>query len=327
MQDQDLKTTMLSGDTDGIKCAARILTDGGLVGIPTETVYGLGADARRKSAVKRVYRAKGRPDSNPLIVHVAHIADAEEFVDFGPLALKLAEKFWPGPLTLVLPMIASCPVCREAAGGHKTLGLRIPSHPVARSLIEEFSGPIAAPSANISGRVSPTSVEHVLADLSGTIEAVVDGGPCSHGMESTILAPIGNEAILLRPGAVTRASIEKLAPVLDVPTGSPGPASPGQLERHYSPKSPLRLNAQSAGRGELLLGFGACDSSAKQNLSPSGTLKEAAHNLYGMLRQMDDLANRSGGWTIAVSPIPEIGVGVAINDRLRRAAHRTVVRD
>ena len=298
--------------------------EGGLVGFPTETVYGLGADARNQSAVQRVFRVKGRPESNPLIVHVGCIAEAEEFVDFGPLALELAAKFWPGPLTLVLPKHSSSTICSKTSGGHRTLGIRIPSHPVARKLIEESAGPVAAPSANISGRVSPTSVEHVLSDLSGAIEAVVDGGPCSHGMESTIVAFREDEVIILRPGTVTRSAIEAVAPVRDVRRGMSVPASPGQLERHYSPSAPLRLNALSADTDELLLGFGPNVTAAHENLSPTGKLEEAAYNLYGMLRHMDILASRSGNRRIAVSPIPENGIGVAINDRLKRAAHRPV---
>ena len=316
-------TATLSDRTQGIRRAARILRDGGLVGFPTETVYGLGTDARQSAAVKRVFQVKKRPETNPLIVHVGCIADAAELVEFSQLSIELANRFWPGPLTLVLPMLPSALVCEEAAGGHRTLAVRVPAHPVARQLIELANCPIAAPSANISGRISPTTAEHVLSDLSGAIEAVVDGGPCPRGMESTILAPVGSGIVMLRPGAITREAILELAPVRDRQAESDALASPGQLARHYSPTAPMRLNARSVGEDELLLGFGPTAAQAPRNLSPTGELEEAAFNLYGMLRQLDILASRSGSQRIAVSPIPERGVGVAINDRLRRAAHRT----
>ena len=318
-----MNTRKLEANPEGILEAAGILGAGGLVGFPTETVYGLGADALSSKAVARIFEAKGRPATNPLIVHFPRKRDAEDFVAFDPASTRLADAFWPGPLTLVLPLAGPLRVATAASSGHSTLAVRVPSHPAALALLQAFGGPVAAPSANISSKVSPTRASHVLADLGGRIEAVLDGGNCQMGLESTIVAIRGGKAMVLRPGAIPSERIEEAAGSAAVTAAAgDGPASPGQLAVHYAPETPVRLNSVAAGEGEILLGFGPVDGQEQLNLSPAGDLEEAGSNLYAMLRSADQYARAAGLTTIAVSPIPETGLGQTINDRLARAARR-----
>jgi L-threonylcarbamoyladenylate synthase len=310
----DPSLPVLTPDAAGLAQAAAVLAGGGVVGFPTETVYGLGADARNGPAVARVFAAKGRPAFNPLIVHVADLKAARAVCVMDGRAERLAAAFWPGPLTLVLPLREGAGISPLVTAGLPTVAVRVPAHPVARALIAAFGGPVAAPSANPSGRVSPTSAAHVVAGLSGRIDAVVDGGACPVGVESTILG-LDGPAVLWREGGVPA---ERLAAVLgEMPRAAEAgaqPVAPGALASHYAPRGVMRLNAAAAGPGEVMLGFGpvACD----LNLSASGDLTEAAANLYACLHRLDAM----GADRIAVSPVPEEGLGRAINDRLRRAA-------
>jgi L-threonylcarbamoyladenylate synthase len=307
---------------DELEQAARLLRDGRLVAFPTETVYGLGADATNGRAVARIYEAKGRPRFNPLIAHVASLAAAETVGVLDGAGRQLAETFWPGPLTLVMAKAAGCPVCDLATAGLDTVAVRVPSHPLAIDLLRRVGRPVAAPSANRSGHVSATTAEHVVADLGSSVDLVLDGGPTQHGLESTIIDVTGDEALLLRPGAITSEAIMavtgKLPRAVQV-AGAALPNAPGQLESHYAPTIPVRLEATSVRPGEALLAFGpfvpAYDGPLL-NLSPRGDLVEAAANLFEALRRLD----RSGARALAVMPIPQSGLGVAINDRLRRAA-------
>ncbi|HWC64112.1 MAG TPA: L-threonylcarbamoyladenylate synthase [Rhizomicrobium sp.] len=293
--------------------AARLLAAGRLVAFPTETVYGLGADASNGEAVAGIFAAKGRPRFNPLIVHVASLEEAQKHGEFSPLARKLAERFWPGALTLVLPRRADSKLSLLVSAGLDTVALRLPSHAVARALLGAFGGPIAAPSANASGEVSPTTALHVAESLGGKVDMILDGGPAMLGLESTVIGfDDDGKSILLRPGAISRQDIEAVTGPLARPDDKI--RAPGQLESHYAPRARLRLNAVTAKPGEALLGFGDAPG-AKLNLSPRGDLKEAAANLFAMLRELDKTAT-----AIAVSPIPATGLGEAINDRLRRAA-------
>jgi len=298
----------------GLLAAAGVLARGGMVAFPTETVYGLGVDARDSDAVARLYAAKGRPSFNPLIVHVASIDAAEQFVDFDDTARALAQAFWPGALTLVLPLRADAGISPLVTAGLDTLAVRVPDHPVAHRLMEAFGGPVAAPSANPSGQVSPTKFVHVRDQMTGLIDAIVDGGDCGVGLESTIVAtrPIPT---LLRAGGLPAEAIEAaLGDELALAGETAAPSSPGQLASHYAPKGTVRLNATNIETGETLLGFGAVD--AAVNLSPNGDLTEAAATLFDALHQLNAL----NATRIAVSPIPDHGLGRAINDRLRRAA-------
>jgi len=308
------ETHTLSPDDAGIARAASLLKAGALVAFPTETVYGLGADARNSQAVAAIFSAKDRPRFNPLIVHVPDLEAAQQFGVFGDYALSLAQAFWPGALTLVVPLGKKAGLSDLVTAGLQTVALRVPELPLARSLLARAEVPIAAPSANLSGRISPTNAMHVLAGLAGRIAAVIDGGPCGVGLESTIVST-GEPPRLLRPGGLPVEAIEACIgrPVLSADPDADGVTSPGQLASHYAPEAQLMLGADRAEPGEQLLGFGAvpCD----LNLSPSGDLTEAASNLYAHLRALD-----LPGARIAVSPIPEIGLGRAINDRLRRAA-------
>ena len=291
-----------------------------MVAFPTETVYGLGADATNERAVAGLYEVKGRPANNPLIVHVAGTEDAARLVRFDAFSRRAADSFWPGPLTLVLPLLPDSGVSRLVTAGRQTLAVRMPSHPVARELIAIADVPVAAPSANISGRVSPTKADHVIADLVGRIDAVIDAGPCAHGLESTVIRPTARGPELLRPGALTSELIEERLGVEFVNNHQPAEViSPGQLPSHYSPKSRVRMNAVSPAEGEVHLGFGSVGCFGAFNLSPEGDLAEAAARFYDLLRQADEQALRGGASTIAISPIPETGLGSALNDRLRRA--------
>jgi L-threonylcarbamoyladenylate synthase len=300
-----------AADGEGIARAARILREGGLVAFPTETVYGLGADATNGRAVAGIFAAKGRPRFNPLIVHVRDVGEAERHAAFSDTARRLATRFWPGALTLVLPR-ATASLSELVSAGLSTVALRVPSHPVARRLLQEAGLPIAAPSANPSGRVSATLASHVEEALQEKVDIILDGGPTALGLESTVIGFDKDRPVLLRPGAIAREDIEAVVG----PLQKAGAAiqSPGQLESHYAPAARLRLNILTPERDEALLGFGPSPT-ATLNLSTSGDLKEAAANLFAMLRKLDKNADR-----IAVMPIPETGLGEAINDRLRRAA-------
>ncbi|HVV41716.1 MAG TPA: L-threonylcarbamoyladenylate synthase [Nitrobacter sp.] len=322
-----LKTQILAAGETAVAAAAHTLASGGLIGFPTETVYGLGADATDAKAIARLYQAKGRPAFNPLIAHVGDLAAAQRIARFDSTALSLAKAFWPGPLTLVLPKASRCPVADLATAGLDTVAVRIPAHPVARDILREFGGAIVAPSANISGHVSPTTAAHVQADLAGRIDLIVDGGPVNVGVESTIVGCF-EAPMLLRPGGVPREAIERVLgralvrPPADPDAGDSQPLAPGMLASHYAPRTPVRLNATRLAHGEALLAFGPATlpgvdaHSAAMNLSPRGDLAEAAANLFGYLRALDE----RGARTIAVMPIPQQGLGEAINDRLRRAA-------
>jgi L-threonylcarbamoyladenylate synthase len=322
-----LKTPILPAGEAAVAAAARSLSQGGLVAFPTETVYGLGADATNAAAIARLYQAKGRPAFNPLIAHVGDLAAARQIARFDAPALALAEAFWPGPLTLVLPKADGCAVADLATAGLDTVAIRIPAHPVARDILRRFGRPVVAPSANLSGHVSPTTAAHVDSDLSGRIDLIVDGGAVAVGVESTIVGCF-DQPMLLRPGGLPRTDIERvlgrllLQPHLDADSDNGQPLAPGMLASHYAPRARVRLQADSIAPGEALLAFGlgaisGIDAaSAVMNLSARGDLTEAAANLFGHLRALD----ARGARTIAVMPIPDEGLGEAINDRLRRAA-------
>ena len=309
------QTPILTASPDTIAAAAQILKRGGLVAFPTETVYGLGADATNDQAIAAIFAAKGRPRFNPLIVHFRDIEAAAATVVFDRRARALAETFWPGPLTLVLPRQAASRVSLLASAGLETLAVRIPSQPVARQFLAAAGCPVAAPSANRSSSISPTTADHVAGDLDGRIDLILDGGPCPVGLESTVVDLSTERPALLRPGGLAVEEIEAVIGPLAPPTGG-APKSPGMLSRHYAPDRPVRLNAVAADPGEALLGFGPAAIGAVCNLSPRGDLKEAAANLFAMMRELD----RGDFQAIAVSPIPRTGLGLAINDRLRRAA-------
>jgi L-threonylcarbamoyladenylate synthase len=303
--------------------AAECLAAGGLVAFPTETVYGLGADGTNGKAVAGLYAAKGRPCFNPLIAHLPTLEAARRIAVFNETALKLARAFWPGPLTLVLPKAPGCPVADLATAGLDTVAVRVPAHPTALAILTALGVPIVAPSANRSGHVSPTTAAHVLHDLDGRIDLIVDGGPVHVGVESTIVGCTG-APILLRPGGTPRADIEAVlgAPLAKNEMGPvhDSPLAPGMLESHYAPAAAVRLNATDLRKGEALLAFGNTLPGAQPertlNLSPRSDLIEAAANLFGHLRALDE----RGADTIAVMPVPTHGLGEAINDRLRRAA-------
>jgi L-threonylcarbamoyladenylate synthase len=300
---------------ESVNEAAAILRAGGLVAFPTETVYGLGADATNDRAVARIFEAKQRPEFNPLIVHVPNLEAARAHAIFGVRSQRLADRFWPGALTLVLARREGSDLSLFVSAGLDTVALRCPAHEIARRLLAAAGRPVAAPSANRSGRISPTTASHVADDLGDAVDLILDGGPCPIGVESTIVDVTGDTPLLLRPGGVTREAIESEIGSL----GTPDDASvraPGMLASHYAPRAPLRLNAQDAAPGEVLLAFGPDAPAGAVNLSASGDLVEAAANLFAMLRDLDDAEPGA----IAVMPVPEHGLGVAINDRLARAA-------
>jgi len=307
-------TVILGTKEPDLDRAAAFLRAGRLVAFATETVYGLGGDARNGEAVAGIYAAKGRPSFNPLIAHVPSIAAAQDLVEWNDWADMLASAFWPGPLTLVLPLRGGHGVSELVTAGLPTLAVRVPAHETARRLLEKVGGPVAAPSANPSGRISPTTAEHVKAGLDGRIAAIVDDGPCAVGLESTIAGIAGDEPLLLRPGGIPGEALEQALgrPVPRYVDGDPLTA-PGQLLSHYAPNAPVRLNVVTPDEGSLYLGFGPgpCD----LNLSESGDLIEAAANLFGHLHALD-----GRGQPICIAPIPDHGLGAAINDRLRRAA-------
>jgi L-threonylcarbamoyladenylate synthase len=317
-----VETLRLANNENGLSLAAEMLAEGALVAFPTETVYGLGCDASNPDAVARLYAAKGRPQFNPLIAHVATLKDARQLGRFNALALRLAEKFWPGPLTLVVPVQENGPVCDLARAGLQSIAIRIPASELARSLIQQSGKPIAAPSANRSGHVSPTSAAHVLADLDGRIDAVLMGPDAEVGLESTILAVDGRNVTLLRAGGLSRSEVEAwLGRVLRSPQtqSDAAPRAPGRLASHYAPRAAIRLNAKVAEPGEAILDFAnqlGGSGGNRIDLSPSGDLTEAAARLYAALRALDAMETAS----IAVAPIPAFGLGEGINDRLARAA-------
>jgi len=313
------RATRIEAASEGaIAEAARFLREGRLVAFPTETVYGLGANALDENAVVSVFAAKERPRFNPLIVHVLGRADAEKHVAFNPIAQKLADTFWPGALTLVLPRRESSSLSLLAAAGLDTVALRAPHHPIARALLTVAGIPIAAPSANRAGSVSPTTADHVARDLYNRVDLILDAGPCPIGIESTVIGFENGEPILLRPGAITREAIEGIAGRLANPAKGDIRA-PGMMSSHYAPRARLRLDIHEIRPGEALLAFGPTVPTSTNrmcNLSPRGDLAEAAANLFAMLRQLD----QPGVSTIAVMRVPDRGLGEAINDRLRRAA-------
>ncbi len=315
-----MSTKRLTDTPSDIRTAAAILADGGLVAFPTETVFGLGADAHNPQSVADIYAAKGRPSFNPLIVHVADIAMAQRYVHWTNTAQQVAQAFWPGPLTLVLPLRDDADLAPAVTAGLPTVAIRVPRHPIAQAVLRDFGRGIAAPSANPSGKISPTQAGHVIQGLDGKIDAVIATSQCDEGLESTILSLVGTPTIL-RPGTITAAQLSR---VLGTPPDQRSVTAdhdqhadiqaPGQLLSHYAPNGSVRLNAEIWRDGEKRLGFGAvaCD----LNLSPTSDLREAAANLFTMLHQIDALE----GDKIAVSPIPNTGLGLAINDRLMRAA-------
>ncbi len=306
-------TENLRPDRNGIARAAALLQAGGLVALPTETVYGLGADARNGTAVAGIYAAKGRPSFNPLIVHVANADHARDYGLWSDHAEVLATAFWPGPLTLVLPLVPNHNLSSLVTAGLDSVALRVPAHPTAQAVLQAFGGPIAAPSANPSGRISATTADHVLSGLEGRIDAVLDDGPCTVGLESTIIGLNHARPTLLRAGGLPIEAIEAaLGGVLAI-ADSAEIIAPGQMMSHYAPKAQVRLNAKDARAGEVFLGFGQIDGDL--NLSPSGDLTEAAAALFDHLHALDAM-----GKPIAVASVPDHGLGRAINDRLRRAA-------
>lgn len=321
-------TAELAADPAGIAAAAGLIRAGRLVAFPTETVYGLGADATNERAVAAVFAAKGRPHFNPLIVHVAEAAEAFALGLADARAERLAASLWPGPLTLVLPCRPRCPVALLARAGLETVALRVPAHPVALALIREAGVPIAAPSANRSGAVSPTTAAHVCEGLSGRIDAVLDGGACTVGVESSVLDVTGRVPVLLRPGGATVEAIEAIIGPVALPMDQATAEeprtlrSPGLLLSHYAPVLPVRLDATEAAADEALLAFGPAVPAAPLvfNLSEAGDLTEAAARLFAGLRSLDAEGRARGLAGIAAMAVPSRGLGLAINDRLKRAA-------
>ena len=307
---------VLPADDAAITAAMELLRSGQIVAIPTETVYGLAADASNADAVAKIYAAKGRPDFNPLIVHVADQSAAENLADFSPMAHQLAQAFWPGPLTLVLPLRPNADIAGAVTAGLPTIALRCPAHPVMQALLKKTGLNLAAPSANKSGGISPTRAEHVLAGLGGAVPMILDGGPCSAGLESTIVAVRDNGWQILRPGPVTAADIERVLGTSPLAASGDNVEAPGQLASHYAPSKAVRLNAIQPEPGEWHIGFGAIE--GNDNLSASGDLAQAAANLFDALHRAD----ASAALSISVAPIPHEGIGVAINDRLQRASIR-----
>lgn len=302
-------------DATAIRLAAEVLRAGRLVAVPTETVYGLAARADSESAVAAIYRAKGRPDFNPLIVHVPSLEAAEAIAEFDERARNLAAAFWPGPLTLVLPLRVGTGIAPAVTAGLPTIALRCPAHPAMRALLEESGLPLAAPSANPSGAVSPTTAAHVAASLGDRLDMILDGGACAAGIESTIVAPRDSGWSILRPGPITEAQISAiLGPAGDGMTSTGKIEAPGQLDSHYAPGKPVRLGALNAVEGEFLIGFGPVK--GHTSLSEKGDLAEAAARLYACLH----LAATDARPRVAIAPVPEEGIGAAINDRLRRAS-------
>ncbi|MVZ96680.1 threonylcarbamoyl-AMP synthase [Sphingorhabdus sp. IMCC26285] len=307
---------VVPADDAAITAAADLLRGGQIVAIPTETVYGLAADASNADAVAHIYAAKGRPDFNPLIVHVPDLAAAEELAEFGPLARQLAAAFWPGALTLVLPLREGAKVAAAVTAGLPTIALRCPAHPVMQAVLAKSGLNLAAPSANKSGGISPTRAEHVLASLGGSVPMILDAGPCKEGLESTIAAIRLENIEILRPGPVAAETLQTFSKLQPSQQTGQKIEAPGQLASHYAPTKAVRLNARTAQDGEWLIGFG--EVAGHDNLSPTADLAQAAAHLFDALHRADASPYRS----IAVADIPDKGIGVAINDRLKRAAAR-----
>ena len=317
MKEQLPNNTLKRANNDHVTRAAQIIQVGGLVAFPTETVYGLGADATNDEAVACIFDVKRRPYFNPLIIHFSNQVSLAATVVFNEQAKKLARAFWPGPLTLVLRRKSDCSISLLASAGLDTLAVRIPSHQLAHALITAANTPIAAPSANCSGEISPSTAEHVLQSLGEKVDAILDGGPCKVGIESTVIDLSGPTPTLLRPGGIVREDLEKvIGPIILSDGSNDVNRSPGMLKRHYAPSIPLRLNAKKANPGEAFLAFGSTVDAHHLNLSRMGDLKEAAANLFAMLRMLDQPNFRG----ISVMRIPTSGLGDAINDRLKRAA-------
>ena len=314
MKKQKTNIRIVHGE-EGIRLATQALKSGKLVSFATETVYGLGADATNDSAVARIYEAKGRPEFNPLIIHVESKNKANQLVKFSDKADQLAERFWPGALTLILPRLPECGISLLASAGLDTLGIRVPDNRLALLLLENVGLPLAAPSANKSGCISPTSALHVENEFGPEISFVLDGGECSIGLESTIIDLTTDQPTLLRPGGITKGELEEVIGPLRVAHKGSKIKSPGMFYRHYAPSAALRLNVVEPVDGEILIGFGPTAPENSVNLSPSGNLKEAATKLFSTLRSLDEKSCKK----IAVMPIPETGLGLAINDRLKRA--------
>lgn len=315
MNDRPVRTEILPPTQEGIARASAILRAGHLVAMPTETVYGLAGDARSADAVARIFTAKGRPAHNPLIVHLPCVEDAHQFAVLPEAAISMAAKFWPGPLTLVAPLRGDHGLAPAVTAGLPTVALRVPAHPVARALLKAFGGPVAAPSANPSGRISPTTPAHVLAGLEGRVRAVLDGGACAVGVESSIVGFDGPRAVLLREGGLSREALEA---ALEHPLARDRGqriTAPGQMASHYAPRATLRLDVGAPESGEVWIGFGPGCEGAELTLSARGDLDEAATRLFAVLHEAD-----GKGCPIAVAPVPREGLGAAINDRLRRAA-------
>jgi len=309
-----MKTQQFGSSRHDIEQAAHIIAEGGLVAMPTETVYGLGADALSDQAVAKIYEAKGRPSFNPLISHMASPEMASAYVEWSDMAEQLSNAFWPGPMTLVLPAKQSCAISRLARAGLESVAIRVPAHPVAQALLSTLGRPVAAPSANKSGKISPTTMTHVIAGLDGQIDAVVDGGPCEMGVESTIISLL-SDPVILRPGNITIDQIQAvLGRNVKTLTNHAAITAPGQLTSHYAPNASVRLNATEFKTDEKSLGFGGIEGDL--NLSPAADLHEATANLFAMLHDLD----QRKGAKIAIAPIPNQGLGIAINDRLTRAA-------
>jgi L-threonylcarbamoyladenylate synthase len=307
---------LLPADEAGVAASAVALQAGGLVAFPTETVYGLGADARSDLAVAKLYAAKGRPSFNPLIVHVATLEQARRVAQFDARAEELATIFWPGPLTFVLPRRAEAGISPLVSAGLPSVAIRLPAHALARQLIERAGIPIAAPSANKSGKLSPTTPAHVSAAFGEEVDYLLAGGKTSAGLESTVLDLTEDTPVLLRPGSILQEEIEEVIGVLQTHAGNGAIKSPGLLEKHYAPRAKLRINAMQPGEGEAYICFGPQLGNVLYNLSEAGDLTEAAANLFSLLHEID----RKGYSGIAIAPIPETGLGIAINDRLRRAS-------
>jgi L-threonylcarbamoyladenylate synthase len=314
---------MTALDHKDIRAAAEIIRKGGLVAMPTETVYGLAADATNDQAVAKIFKAKGRPQFNPLIIHVAGLEMGKRYVETPPIAEKLAKEYWPGPLTIVLPRKSGSDVSLLVSAGLNTIAIRSPNHDIAQALIKAADRPLAAPSANRSGSISPTRPEHVEESLGGNVDMIIDGGPCPVGLESTIVKINGDDVTLLRPGGLAREAIERfLGRALKSAPKADTPQAPGMLESHYAPKAPLRRDVDEPDENEAYLAFGACKKEFPNalNLSESGDLTEAAANLFAYLRALDEMCAAYSLLGIAAAPIPNEGLGEAINDRLKRAA-------
>lgn len=308
---------ILATTPETLERAAETLRGGGLVAFPTETVYGIGADATDGTAVARIYAAKNRPRFNPLISHLPDVGDALAIGAFSDMARRVAETFWPGPLSIVVRRATGCPIAMLTSAGLDTVALRVPGHPLARDLLARVGRPVAAPSANRSGRVSPTLAAHVAAEFDEALALILDGGACPVGLESTVVDLSGPRPVLLRPGAVTREDLEPLTGPLARPAADSPITAPGMLASHYAPDRPVRLDVTAPEPDEAYLAFGADGTGqAQANLSPTDDLVEAAANLFQMLRALDRPPFRA----IAVAPVPRHGLGAAINDRLRRAA-------